>query len=969
MAIKQTFYFLLISIFIIPFSYGQSRIENQLLVQLEENTTPKNILKSLRRDNGLTGSIDVQQISDIPLNIWKFKFKNNNSTIDEIFDFIKIQNHIEKIQFNHKIKLRKIPNDPKFSSQWSMDNTGQTGGTSNADIDANLAWDLTTGGLTPNGDTIVIAVIDNGIDIDHEDLINNLWVNHNEIPNNNIDDDKNGYVDDYQGWNTLLGNDDISGGSHGTPVAGIIGAQGNNSLGIAGINWNVKLMIIYNGDEEAQVVAAYSYIYKMRKLYNETNGEQGAFIVSTNSSFGVDFGKPENFPIWCSMYDMLGSVGIISLGATTNGNTNVDIYGDIPSNCPSDYLITVTNMNKNNNKENSSGYGSINVDLGAYGENTFTTRNNNGYGSFGGTSGATPHVTGITGLIYSYNQKLAEISTSYPHQSALITRDAIINSTVENASLAGKTVTYGVVNAFNSLSEASKYDDTCSAPPVKIFIDSIGADFVNIYWEDYDPNSEYNIQYKYENEEWDTIKNISNPFSIKNLTACTEVYFKLQKKCNDSLGKFGYEFHTKTIGCCEIPPILSSSLTNDTIFIEWEDIYAANQYEIKYKYWTDPLWTVANTKNTSIKFPYNYNCGIYIYTIQSICESKISSESKIKSQGQNCYDCLQIDYCYPNMNNDFEYIDSFSISKFNFKNGKNNKGYGNFNHTPSVKFIKNNTYDFTANLVFSDQIYNDNFYIWIDLNKDGIFSSSELLASQQNNNSESLSGTISIPDSITVGETTMRIMLSAYDVQNPCDITSNDYGEYEDYCVFIDTTSSCSTEGMAINSIFIDTSSILLSWNNPNDDKNFKLSLKEMNDISEFENLVFTPDTFYTIQNLKKCTNYELLLESYCSSIDSKTLDLFKFKTRCSSGIIELSNDNFKIFPNPFYNSINISGNGIKKISNISVYDIYGKKVYSEKLSIGKEFKLDLKNIINKGIYFLKIDQQDLSAIFKITKI
>ena len=112
-----------------------------------------------------------------------------------------------------------------------------------------------------------------------------------------------------------------------------------------------------------------------------------------------------------------------------------------------------------------------------------------------------------------------------------------------------------------------------------------------------------------------------------------------------------------------------------------------------------------------------------------------------------------------------------------------------------------------------------------------------------------------------------------------------------------------------------------------------------------------------------------MLLESYCSPIESKTLGMFKFKTRCSSGIFELGNDNYKIFPNPFSDIINISGNGDKKLSHIHVYDIYGKKIYSNKVRIGKEIKLDLKNIIGKGIYFLKIDQIDLSSVFKITKI
>ena len=191
-------------------------------------------------------------------------------------------------QLNHIIDQRvTVPNDPQYNQQWQYDNDGSNGGTVNADIDAPEAWDITTGGLTATGDTIVVCVIDDGIDVNHSDFGDNLWVNYAEIPNNNIDDDNNGFVDDYLGWNADDNNDDIgnSNGSHGTPVAGIVGAKGNNGIGVAGVNWDVKLMIVPGGGNEAQALAAYDYPYTMRKIYNQTNGAQGAFVVSTNASW------------------------------------------------------------------------------------------------------------------------------------------------------------------------------------------------------------------------------------------------------------------------------------------------------------------------------------------------------------------------------------------------------------------------------------------------------------------------------------------------------------------------------------------------------------------------------------------------------------------------------------------------------------------------------------------------------------
>ena len=104
-------------------------------------------------------------------------------------------------QFNHtNLDIRSLPNDSLFYKQWALLNDGTNGGAGTADIDAESAWDITTGGLTPFGDTIVVAVIDMGFDLDHEDLVENMFFNYNEIDGNGMDDDGNGYVDDVQGW-------------------------------------------------------------------------------------------------------------------------------------------------------------------------------------------------------------------------------------------------------------------------------------------------------------------------------------------------------------------------------------------------------------------------------------------------------------------------------------------------------------------------------------------------------------------------------------------------------------------------------------------------------------------------------------------------------------------------------------------------------------------------------------------------
>jgi subtilisin family serine protease len=136
------------------------------------------------------------------------------------------------------IRPSAIPNDPSLTLQWGMHNTGQTGGTADADIDAPEAWSLTTG----NSD-VVVGVIDTGVDYNHVDLNANMWRNHGEILGNGIDDDGNGYIDDYYGINAITNSGDpMDDNRHGTHVAGIIGAVGNNGIGVAGACWPVRLM-------------------------------------------------------------------------------------------------------------------------------------------------------------------------------------------------------------------------------------------------------------------------------------------------------------------------------------------------------------------------------------------------------------------------------------------------------------------------------------------------------------------------------------------------------------------------------------------------------------------------------------------------------------------------------------------------------------------------------------------------------
>ncbi len=323
-----------------------------------------------------------------------------------------------------------IPDDPQFSLQNDMDLIGLP-----------AAWDLSTGGLTVRGDTIVVAVIDDGYQLDHEDLVENLWHNFGEIPNDGIDNDNNGYVDDYTGVNITTGNDMHPVLHHGTSVSGIIGAKGDNGKGTCGVNWNVKLMLISHNYHVSALAEAYQYVVDMRKKYNESNGKEGAFVVAVNLSSGIPYGWAENFPIWCSMYDKLGAQGILGVCSTSNNDNNADASGDLPARCTSPFTIIVTNVGPDDEKMENAGYGRISVDLGAPGENSLTTDISNTYTYFTGTSAAAPHVAGTVALLYSHAcTSFFDSLHTNPGLIATRIKKIILNSGTPNTSLENITL-------------------------------------------------------------------------------------------------------------------------------------------------------------------------------------------------------------------------------------------------------------------------------------------------------------------------------------------------------------------------------------------------------------------------------------------------------------------------------------------------------------------------------------------------
>lgn len=209
---------------------AQDYVENQVIVKLKDNVQQNDIL-TIR--TSLNASV-INKFAIINAELWSI----SGVTVDEAIGQYQGDSRIEYIEPNYIVSaIKTIPDDPSISELWGLNNTGQTGGTVDADIDAPEAWNIQT------GDDVIVGVIDTGVDWTHEDLADNIWVNPGEIPDNNIDDDGNGYIDDIRGWDFRnKDNDPMDDHGHGTHVSGTIAAAGNNGIGIVGVCWSAQIM-------------------------------------------------------------------------------------------------------------------------------------------------------------------------------------------------------------------------------------------------------------------------------------------------------------------------------------------------------------------------------------------------------------------------------------------------------------------------------------------------------------------------------------------------------------------------------------------------------------------------------------------------------------------------------------------------------------------------------------------------------
>lgn len=532
--------------------------EGELLVKFKSGI----VAASSTKTHQLIGATLIDRFEIIP-NLELVRL-NDNLTVKEAIIRYFNDPTVEYAEPNYLRKVSLLPNDQYFHQQWALHNTGNfASGTAGADIKAVQAWDIHTG----NG-AIVIAVLDTGIDYNHPDLSDNIWLNSAEIPTNGQDDDGNGLIDDWRGWNFVNNNNNpLDDNGHGTLVSGIIGAKGNNYIGIAGIMWNVRIMPLKflnkNGEGTiADEIKAIQYaIFKGVKIINA-------------SYSGSVFSQAEYEAI-----AMANSVGVLFMAAAGNGGNdgigdNNDFLPVYPANYGLPNIISVAATDQNDRRATFSNFGLKTVHVAAPGVFVISTVPTSlfpsAYAFSSGTSVATPHVSGLAGLLYSY----------YDHFTYSQIKETILRYVDILPTLSGWTQTGGRINSYRAISSLLL--------PTELKATAISPSQINISWVDNATGEEgYKIERRHGHGDYNQIASVianTSTYSDTGLIDGTRYTYRVKAFNNipaDSL----YSNEANAVTPLQTPTnLIATAVSTNQINLSWSDNSQAEEgYKIERK--------------------------------------------------------------------------------------------------------------------------------------------------------------------------------------------------------------------------------------------------------------------------------------------------------------------------------------------------------------------------------------------------
>lgn len=441
-------------------------VPNELLIRFQPAVGQEEI-NAFYEDYDLKPKEDLTSDPEAPVGVLVLA-QSPKEVSDTLLETLQRDSRVRYVEPNYIFQVEKMPDDPEFGKLWGLHNVGQTGGKVDADIDAPEAWEISTG-----SSSVLVAVIDTGVDYNHPDLQGNMWTNPKECPQgpgkcqaDGKDDDGNGYVDDFYGVNTITGSGDpMDDFGHGTHVAGIIGALGNNKTGVVGVNWKVKIaackfLSASGSGTTTNAIKCFNYFEQLQK-------SQGIKVRVTNDSWGGG-GSSQ------ALKDAMAALDTtIHAAAAGNANSSAPSY---PAAYDLDNIISVAATDHNDDYAGFSNWGIPHVDLAAPGVGILSTVptgtcplcSPSGYATASGTSMAAPYVAGAAAAIWS---EYPSLTLPQVKQRILAGVDLLTDKSKE-------TVTNGRLNLFNSLEK----DETPPAAVGDLAVSEVFLSKVKLTW-------------------------------------------------------------------------------------------------------------------------------------------------------------------------------------------------------------------------------------------------------------------------------------------------------------------------------------------------------------------------------------------------------------------------------------------------------------------------------------------------------
>jgi len=415
------------------FNLDREHVPGQLIVKFKRGAEAQKSAMGTLAQYGAFSAIPFSRTGAM-----KVTFPMNESVTDleAVAKQIASRPDVAYVEANTIIRLdAKFPNDPDFNQLYGMHNDGSTGGKAGADINAPEAWEVSTGSKN-----VLVGVIDTGIDYTHPDITPNYWTNRGETgldaegrdkQTNGIDDDGNGFVDDFRGWDFVNNdNDPMDDNSHGTHCAGTIGGKGNDGVGVVGVNWDVSLVgikFLSGGGSGTLEDAVKAIEYGTKLGVTLTSNSWGGGGFSDTMAAAIAEAEQKN---------------ILFVAAAGNSSDDNDVDPHYPSSYQNDNVIAVAATDHNDGMAYFSCFGANSVDIGAPGVDILSSiPENHGYTKYSGTSMATPHVAGAAALV----------KAAFPDLGANQIKARLLNGADQIDSLKGKTTTGGRLNLENAL--------------------------------------------------------------------------------------------------------------------------------------------------------------------------------------------------------------------------------------------------------------------------------------------------------------------------------------------------------------------------------------------------------------------------------------------------------------------------------------------------------------------------------------